>query len=91
MSTSSQTAFVILNGQTPIAVASDLDTAQADALARQTAWSGADRWEYRWDEYQPGKVWRLMQRRKGPEGKGRRYSWSAHSVHAVDFIAGGAR
>jgi hypothetical protein len=92
MSTSSQSAaFVIMLDNTPIAVATDLDTAQDNALTRQTAWSGADRWDYRWDEYLPGKVWRLMQRRKGPEGKGRRFSWSAYAVHAVKSVTEATR
>ncbi|QIJ61462.1 hypothetical protein [Streptomyces sp. JB150] len=87
---SQTTVFVVMNGDIPRSVAADLATAQASALARQTAWSGTDKWDYRWDEYLPGEVWRLMQRRKGPEGKGRRYSWSMYAVHAVEFL-GGAR
>jgi hypothetical protein len=88
---SQTTAYVVMAGDTPLAVATVLGAAQGDALTRQTEWSSADRWDYRWDEHQQGKVWRLMQRRKGPEGKGSRYSWSAYSVHAVDFLSGGAR
>lgn len=91
MSTSSQsTAFVVMCGGTPLAAAPDLDAAQRDALTRQTAWSGADKWDYRWDEYLPGKVRRLMQRRKGSEGNGRRFSWTTYSVHTVELVDGAA-
>lgn len=80
------TTYVVMRGDTPLAAATDLDAAQRDALTRQTAWSGADRWDYRWDEYLPGRLWRLMQRRRGLEGKGRRFSWSAYAVHAVESV-----
>ncbi|MFE1110076.1 hypothetical protein ACFW5U_29860 [Streptomyces rochei] len=91
MKPSSQTAaFVIMYGDTPRAVALDVDAARAEALTRQTEWAGAADFDYRWDEYRPGEVWRLMQRRKGPEGKGRRFSWTTYSVHTADLL-GGAR
>lgn len=91
MKPSSQTtAYVAMIGEKPLAVAADLSVAQDNALTRQTAWAGADQWEYRWDEYLPGEVWRLMQRRKGEAGKGRRFSWTSYSVHTADFLAGGA-
>lgn len=88
--TSQPTAYVLMQGELPRAVAPDLNTAQSEGLTRQTAWSGSDRWDYRWDEYLPGQIWRLMQRRKGPEGKGRRYSWTTYSVHFVVFLADGS-
>jgi hypothetical protein len=91
MPSSQTTAYVVMVGDTPLAVATDRDAAQDDALTRQTAWASASEYDYRWDEYLPGKVWRLMQRRKGPEGKGRRYSWTTYSVHAVESLSGGAR
>ncbi|AWT42615.1 MULTISPECIES: hypothetical protein [Streptomyces] len=92
MSTSSQTtAFVVTMGDIPLAAALDLDMAQGNALTRQTAWGSAKEYDYRWDVYIPGKVWRLMQRRKGPEGRGRRFSWTTYAVHATEFLAGGAR
>ena len=92
MKPSSQTiAYVAMIGERPFAVAADLSVAQGSALARQTAWAGAGQWDYRWDEYLPGEVWRLMQRRKGEAGKGRRFSWTTYSVHIADFLAGGAR
>ncbi|MFM9589812.1 hypothetical protein ACKI1J_15185 [Streptomyces scabiei] len=92
MKPSSQTtAYVAMYGERPLAVAADLAAAQGNALARQTDWAGADQWEYRWDEYLPGEVWRLMQRRKGPAGKGRRFSWTSYSVHTAEFLAGGVR
>jgi len=76
----------------PIAAAASLDVAQQHALARWTQWGIADDYDYRWDEYLPGEVWRLMQRRKGPEGKGRRYLWTKYAVHVVEQLtAGGGR
>lgn len=89
MPPSSQTTmFVVVIGDIPLAVASDLETAQRVALTRQTDWARADQYDYRWDEYLPGEVWRLMQRRKGEAGKGRRYSWTTYSVRTVDFLGG---
>ncbi|RRQ81507.1 hypothetical protein [Streptomyces griseofuscus] len=84
------TSFVVMIGDTPIAVATDREAAQGSALTRQTQWAGAAEWEYRWDDYIPGRVWRLMQRRKGEAGKGRRFSWTTYSVHAVESLGGAA-
>jgi hypothetical protein len=91
MPSSQTTSFVVMIGDTPIAVATELAVALDAALTRQSRWAGASEWDYRWDEYIPGRVWRLMQRRKGEAGKGRRYSWTTYAVHAADFLAGGAR
>jgi hypothetical protein len=88
MPSSQTTAFVVMSGDTPIAVATELDVAQDNAFTRQARWAGASEWNYRWDEHIPGSVWRLMQRRKD---RGGRYSWTTYSVHAVDSISGGAR
>lgn len=85
------TAFVVMHGDTPAAGAPALQVALDAALARQTAWVRASEYDYRWDEYNPGKVWRLMQRRKGPDGKGRRFSWTQYAVHAVDSLTEAAR
>ena len=92
MKPSSQTAaYVAMAGERPFAVAADLSTAQGSALSHQTAWASAEEYDYRWDEYLPGEVWRLMQRRKGEAGKGRRFSWTTYSVHVVESLLGGAR
>ena len=91
MKPSSQTtAYVAMIGEKPLAVAAELSVAQDHALTRQTAWASADEYDYRWDEYLPGEVWRLMQRRKGAAGKGRRFSWTTYSVHTVETLPGGA-
>ncbi|WP_439947229.1 hypothetical protein [Streptomyces sp. BBFR109] len=83
------TAFVIMVGGTPTTAATTFDSATADALAAETQYARASEWDYRWDEYLPGQVWRLMQRRKGAAGKGRRFSWTGRAVHTVGFLAGG--
>jgi len=75
-----------MSGDTPIAVAAEVDKAQDAALTRQTQWASAADWDYRWDEYLPGQVWRLMQRRKGAAGKGRRFSWTQYAVHGVEAV-----
>ena len=90
MPSSQTTAYVVMYGDTPRAVATDLLTALDSALASQTEWVRSSEWGYRWDEYTAGSVWRLMQRRKDVAGKGRRYSWTQYAVHTVDSL-GGAR
>lgn len=91
MPESSQTlVYVVTHGDTPAAAAATLDTALDAAMARQTAWAIASDYDYRWDEYAPGSVFRLMQRRKDVAGKGRRFSWTSYAVHAVEFLGGAA-
>ena len=84
----SATAYVVMFGDTPVAFSSDLQVALDSALSRQTAWARASEWDYRWDEYTPGSVFRLMQRRKDAAGKGRRFSWTSYAVHAVESLGG---
>ncbi|RSS32277.1 hypothetical protein [Streptomyces sp. WAC08241] len=79
------TTYVATLADRPIAAADTLDAVQNDAVSAETEWAG-DRYDYRWDEYQPGEVWRLMQRAKGPAGKGRRFSWTGRAVHAVEHL-----
>ena len=79
-------AFAVTLGDIPLAVAMDLDAAQADGLGRQTRYGNRSSYDYRWDEYRPGQVWRLMQRHK--ETKGCRFSWTQYAVHSVDFVGG---
>ncbi|MDX2841447.1 hypothetical protein PV377_21145 [Streptomyces ipomoeae] len=86
------TVFVAMIGDIPTAAAPTLEAVQENVLKAETAWASSSNYDYRWDEYHPGKVWRLMQRRKGEAGKGRRFSWTQRSVHTVDFVTeGGAR
>ena len=87
MSSSSQTAFVAMTGNHPLAVATTLELAQDDALNRQFRYGSPDDYDYRWAEYRPGEVWRLMQRNKQRKG---RFSWTTYSVHVVELL-GGAR
>ncbi|MFA0844414.1 hypothetical protein ACFVOB_28110 [Streptomyces rochei] len=89
MPRSSQTAaYVGMIGDFPIAVAVELETVKSKLESDQLRYGSRGDYDYRWDEYRPGKVWRLMQRRKGPEGKGRRFSWTTYSVHTVDLLDG---
>jgi hypothetical protein len=81
------TAFVGMIGDFPIAVAHSLDAVQERVLTDQTRYGSLDEYDYRWDEYRPGKVWRLMQRRKDRKG---RFSWTTYSVHTADFLTDGA-
>lgn len=82
-------AFVVTIGDIPLVVAMDLEAAQTDGLTQRARYGSRSEYDYRWDEHRPGKVWRLMQRRKGPAGKGRRFSWTQYAVHAVDIVGGG--
>ncbi|XIG78669.1 hypothetical protein C1N81_39290 [Streptomyces sp. SGAir0957] len=75
-------------GDHPLAVASTLGLAQDDLLNRQFRYGDPVDYDYRWDEYRPGEVWRLMQRRRNR--KGSRFSWTTYSVHAVDALGGAA-
>lgn len=81
------TVFVAMIGDRLTGAAPNLELAQANALAAETDWAG-DQYDYRWDEYHPGEVWRLMQRLKDKAGMGRRFSWTQRSVHAVSFVTG---
>lgn len=74
-------------GDRPILVATSLQAALDKALKSQSRYASAIEYDYRWDEYQPGEVWRLMQRDKERKG---RYSWTRYSVHTADLIDGGA-
>jgi hypothetical protein len=84
-SSSQTTAYVGMVGDFPIAVADNLATVQAKLLTDQTRYGGQDEYDYRWDEYRPGKVWRLMQRHKARRG---RFSWTTYSVHTADLLGG---
>lgn len=86
MPSSSTPAYVVTLDDRPLAAADSLDVAQDSALTRQTQWASSNVYDYRWDEYRPGEVWRLMQRRKDVAGKGRRFSWTAYAVHAVESL-----
>lgn len=68
--------FVVAIGDRALAASSSLETAKADAYARETKYSPAD--EYHWTEYRPGD-WRLMSRREGFK----RFSWTQYGVTAV--------
>jgi hypothetical protein len=75
-------------GDFPIVVSDELGAVQEKLLTDQTRYGSHDEYDYRWDEYRPGKVWRLMQRRKG---RGGRFSWTTYSVHAAERVTGGQR
>lgn len=77
--------YVVTIGDTPTTAAATLELAQAAALTAETRYQRDGEWEHRWDEYSPGQ-WRLMQRRRGPAGKGRRFSWTTRTVFTVGFV-----
>lgn len=80
------TVYVVMIGASPTTVTPDLELAQADALAAQAKYQKPGEWEHRWDEH-PYDGLRLMQRRRGPAGSGRRFSWTQRSVRTVEFIS----
>jgi hypothetical protein len=80
-----KTVYVAMIGDRPTAVAPSLELAQAHALTAQTEYQTAGEWEHRWDEHSYDGL-RLMQRRRGPAGSGRRFSWTQRSVRPVDYI-----
>jgi len=77
------TAYVVTIGDIPTHSATTLDDAQAAALTAETRYGGAERNDYRWDEYRAGQTWRLMQRSKS---RGGRYAWTQRAVHAVEHV-----
>jgi len=93
MSTSSQnpeTAFVVMRGQRPIAVATSLNAAHEDAhrrLTHQIKESGDDpnELDYHWSEHQPDE-WRLLSKVAVP---GRRFSRTNFEVTVVPTVQGG--
>lgn len=76
------TGYVVMIGNLPIAVASSLRAAQADAVEAETRHGTP--LELRWDEHRPGE-WRLMSRRGG---RGR-FAWTQRWVSAVPQVGGG--
>lgn len=76
-------AYVVMYGTVPLAVATSLEAAQADVETRRA--QSRPPAELRWDENRMGE-WRLMSRMNGQ----RRFSWSAYWVAAVPTL-GGAR
>ncbi|MDH6224300.1 hypothetical protein [Streptomyces sp. MJP52] len=76
--------YVITIGAAPLAAATTLKAAQADALARETQYKRPGEHEYRWDEAGPGEVWRLMSR---STSRGGRMAWTQWAVHAVPLDA----
>jgi hypothetical protein len=77
------TAYVITIGAIPLAAATTLEAAQAEALAHETRYDKPGKVEHRWDEYLPGRVWRLMSRPTGHRG---RMSWTQYAVRAVPQV-----
>lgn len=83
---SAKTAYVVMIGDSPTAVAPTLDSAQAEARRQETRLSRPEV-ELRWDQYN-STTWRLMSRDEGR----RRFAWTLRSVHVVPTIeTGGAR
>ncbi|GGU84596.1 hypothetical protein GCM10010275_19570 [Streptomyces litmocidini] len=80
-------SYVVLIGDTPTHTASSLDSAQNAALTAHFQYLPAENYDTRWDEYQPGEVWRLMSRHKDRKG---RHSWTGRAVHAVEVIEEGS-
>ncbi|MER6611579.1 hypothetical protein ABT282_38475 [Streptomyces sp. NPDC000927] len=82
--TTQPTAYIVLLREVPTAVATDLATAQAAALADRTTPVTADQYENRWNEHAPGE-WRLMTRRRG---RGGRWSWTQRAVRTAPLLQG---
>lgn len=80
-------SFVVMIGDSPLAVASSLAVAQVDALQRATQYSSGSDGEYRWHEHDAGE-WRLVGRLEGRK----RFSWTLYRVATVPSLdaAGGA-
>ncbi|MFD6363793.1 hypothetical protein ACFWFX_28715 [Streptomyces roseolus] len=76
------TTYLSTSGDRPVASADTLGAAQNYALTAEQEWDLHN--DYRWDEYLPGQVWRLMSRRKGHKG---RFSWTQRAVHAVEHVS----
>lgn len=77
------TAFVLMVGDRPAAVATDLDTAQDDAFANETRYQAEPR-EHRWEQATTwqsgnGRVWNLMVRSE----RTKRWSKTLRSVVEV--------
>ncbi|MEU2510200.1 hypothetical protein ABZ621_36680 [Streptomyces sp. NPDC007863] len=77
------TVYVATQGDTPLHSADTLQAAQDTALARHTEYLPAENYDFRWDEYMPGQVWRLMSRHKDRKG---RHSWTGRAIHAVEHV-----
>ncbi|MYR75112.1 MULTISPECIES: hypothetical protein [unclassified Streptomyces] len=75
------TAYIVMIGASPTAVATDLAAAQEMALAREKRLYINDDRLFRWSE-RPGE-WRLMARR--PE-KGARWCWTRRSVRSAPLF-----
>ncbi|MFE2930651.1 hypothetical protein [Streptomyces sp. NPDC059278] len=82
--TAQPTAYLVLLREGTTAVATDLATAQAAALADRNTPNGADQYENRWDEHTPSE-WRLMTRHRA---RGGRWSWTQRAIRAVPLIQG---
>ncbi|NYV73106.1 hypothetical protein [Streptomyces sp. UH6] len=76
--------YVVTIGDIPLAAATTLKAAQANALAQETRYDKPGEFEHRWDEYRPGKTWRLMSRSTSRKG---RMAWTQCAVHAVPLDA----
>ncbi|MFJ3283335.1 hypothetical protein [Streptomyces halstedii] len=76
------TAYIVMIGSSPTAVATDLAAAQEKALAREKRLYINDDRLFRWSEL-PGE-WRLLAR--SPE-KGARWRWTQRSVRNAPFFA----
>lgn len=77
-------AYVVVSGDTPTLSADNLQAAQAAALAAHTEYLTVENYDFRWDEYMTGRVWRLMSRHKDRKG---RFSWTCRAVHAVEHTS----
>lgn len=75
----SDLAYVVMNGDRPVAAATDLAVAQAHALTAATRYQPEPLPEHRWDERLD--VWELM-----VKGRTGRWSKAYHSVHAIPAI-----
>ncbi|NYV73657.1 hypothetical protein [Streptomyces sp. UH6] len=76
--------YVITIGDTPSIAATTLEAAVASALAEKSRYDKPGEITYRWDEYLPGQVWRLMSRSTSRKG---RMAWTQYAVHAVPLDA----
>ncbi|HEY1178862.1 MAG TPA: hypothetical protein VGF17_22130 [Phytomonospora sp.] len=78
-----RTAYVVISGEHPLAIAERREDAEAFALARVTQYRSPDDLpEYRWEPWGSPGTWRLQSRGKAS----RRFAWTGYVVHEVPVV-----
>ncbi|MFH8257879.1 hypothetical protein [Streptomyces roseolus] len=78
--------YIVTNTATtiPSLAAATLEAAQNAALEIQVEHLDRTDWEFRWEEVDPGREWRLMHRYLTFNKK--RFSRTTLAIHAVEYI-----